>query len=234
MLLLATVGHHAQPPERGQGEPLTHQRDQHHRERDEHDHVAPRQPGARIGLRGSLATWLAMRPTSMCRSTRTAPAQLRSAFVGKLMQGSRWSHDEAIEALRAQIASGKDLLDDIRAEASSLETQPSLYDSRPYDQWTGRNVAVLRGGFAASVLEQYEEISGGGARDIFSSWRVTRRELAARVAFLQGLLEELTGKAFSPPPAPPAPEDEPWPSTPRNAPCPCGSATKYKMCHGRP
>jgi preprotein translocase subunit SecA len=24
-----------------------------------------------------------------------------------------------------------------------------------------------------------------------------------------------------------------WSKTPRNAPCPCGSGTKYKMCHGR-
>jgi preprotein translocase subunit SecA len=25
----------------------------------------------------------------------------------------------------------------------------------------------------------------------------------------------------------------PWAKTPRNAPCPCGSGTKYKHCHGR-
>jgi formate-dependent phosphoribosylglycinamide formyltransferase (GAR transformylase) len=24
-----------------------------------------------------------------------------------------------------------------------------------------------------------------------------------------------------------------WSTTPRNAPCPCGSGKKYKMCHGR-
>jgi preprotein translocase subunit SecA len=24
-----------------------------------------------------------------------------------------------------------------------------------------------------------------------------------------------------------------WDKTPRNAPCPCGSGKKYKMCHGR-
>jgi preprotein translocase subunit SecA len=24
-----------------------------------------------------------------------------------------------------------------------------------------------------------------------------------------------------------------WSATPRNAPCPCGSGKKYKMCHGR-
>lgn len=24
-----------------------------------------------------------------------------------------------------------------------------------------------------------------------------------------------------------------WSKTPRNAPCPCGSGKKYKMCHGR-
>jgi preprotein translocase subunit SecA len=30
------------------------------------------------------------------------------------------------------------------------------------------------------------------------------------------------------------PSDETtWASTPRNAPCPCGSGKKYKHCHGR-
>jgi preprotein translocase subunit SecA len=24
-----------------------------------------------------------------------------------------------------------------------------------------------------------------------------------------------------------------WDKTPRNAPCPCGSGKKYKLCHGR-
>ncbi|NDA54110.1 MAG: hypothetical protein EBX87_03950 [Actinobacteria bacterium] len=24
-----------------------------------------------------------------------------------------------------------------------------------------------------------------------------------------------------------------WSNTPRNAPCPCGSGKKYKLCHGR-
>jgi preprotein translocase subunit SecA len=24
-----------------------------------------------------------------------------------------------------------------------------------------------------------------------------------------------------------------WDKTPRNAPCPCGSGKKFKMCHGR-
>jgi len=44
------------------------------------------------------------------------------------------------------------------------------------------------------------------------------------------------------PPGPPAGADPPpmqpvvrseWDKTPRNAPCPCGSGKKYKMCHGR-
>jgi preprotein translocase subunit SecA len=44
-------------------------------------------------------------------------------------------------------------------------------------------------------------------------------------------------------PAAPAQAEEPvvntpvvkseWDKTPRNAPCPCGSGKKYKMCHGR-
>ena len=25
-----------------------------------------------------------------------------------------------------------------------------------------------------------------------------------------------------------------WDKTPRNAPCPCGSGKKYKLCHGKP
>jgi preprotein translocase subunit SecA len=42
--------------------------------------------------------------------------------------------------------------------------------------------------------------------------------------------------------APPQPEEEQvnvpvvkseWDKTPRNAPCPCGSGKKFKMCHGR-
>jgi preprotein translocase subunit SecA len=42
--------------------------------------------------------------------------------------------------------------------------------------------------------------------------------------------------------APPAAEEEQvnvpivkseWDKTPRNAPCPCGSGKKFKMCHGR-
>jgi preprotein translocase subunit SecA len=45
------------------------------------------------------------------------------------------------------------------------------------------------------------------------------------------------------PDAPPQPQEEEvvntpivksdWDKTPRNAPCPCGSGKKFKMCHGR-
>ncbi|MFM8482200.1 MAG: SEC-C metal-binding domain-containing protein, partial [Actinomycetota bacterium] len=38
-------------------------------------------------------------------------------------------------------------------------------------------------------------------------------------------------KAASAPKAPASVEDA-WSKTPRNAPCPCGSGKKYKMCHG--
>ncbi|MFM7870731.1 MAG: SEC-C metal-binding domain-containing protein, partial [Actinomycetota bacterium] len=38
-------------------------------------------------------------------------------------------------------------------------------------------------------------------------------------------------KAASAPKAPASVEDA-WYKTPRNAPCPCGSGKKYKMCHG--
>jgi len=36
----------------------------------------------------------------------------------------------------------------------------------------------------------------------------------------------------APPPNVPTVKSE-WDKTPRNAPCPCGSGKKFKMCHGR-
>jgi preprotein translocase subunit SecA len=38
--------------------------------------------------------------------------------------------------------------------------------------------------------------------------------------------------ATEPAPMQPVVKDE-WSKTPRNAPCPCGSGKKYKMCHGK-
>ena len=32
----------------------------------------------------------------------------------------------------------------------------------------------------------------------------------------------------------PSKADDPYAGVGRNAPCPCGSGKKYKMCHGRP
>jgi len=45
----------------------------------------------------------------------------------------------------------------------------------------------------------------------------------------------------APPGAPPRPEEvvqqpvvkSEWDKTPRNAPCPCGSGKKFKLCHGK-
>jgi preprotein translocase subunit SecA len=63
-------------------------------------------------------------------------------------------------------------------------------------------------------------------------------QAAASAAMAAG---ELDPGAVAAPPATPAPaENKPlvkdatdWSNTPRNAPCPCGSGKKYKLCHGR-
>jgi preprotein translocase subunit SecA len=39
-------------------------------------------------------------------------------------------------------------------------------------------------------------------------------------------------QAAEPAPMQPVVKDE-WSKTPRNAPCPCGSGKKFKMCHGK-
>jgi preprotein translocase subunit SecA len=52
---------------------------------------------------------------------------------------------------------------------------------------------------------------------------------------------QATADAGAPAASPPAEEEvvnvpvrkTEWDKTPRNAPCPCGSGKKFKMCHGR-
>ena len=69
----------------------------------------------------------------------------------------------------------------------------------------------------------------------------TPAPLVANIQELSSDNVEPAGFAEDAPPVPTAPaapktvvkEANDWSTTPRNAPCPCGSGKKYKMCHGR-
>jgi preprotein translocase subunit SecA len=69
----------------------------------------------------------------------------------------------------------------------------------------------------------------------------TPAPLVANIQELSSENVEPAGFAEEAPPVPSAPaapktvvkEANDWSTTPRNAPCPCGSGKKYKMCHGR-
>ena len=63
----------------------------------------------------------------------------------------------------------------------------------------------------------------------------TSMRAAAMAALADGSLDaEDTGSVATAEPAPMAPVvKSDWDKTPRNAPCPCGSGKKFKLCHGR-
>ena len=52
--------------------------------------------------------------------------------------------------------------------------------------------------------------------------------LALVVAAVGSYLLKLAGVSL------PSKADDPYANVGRNAPCPCGSGKKFKMCHGRP
>jgi preprotein translocase subunit SecA len=64
-----------------------------------------------------------------------------------------------------------------------------------------------------------ESLSGGGLAAAAAAAPVDDRELPAQVAPSQPQANTPVVKSE-------------WDKTPRNAPCPCGSGKKFKMCHG--
>jgi preprotein translocase subunit SecA len=68
--------------------------------------------------------------------------------------------------------------------------------------------------------------------DPSESQGLARTPAAARAAAGGGGGGQATAEAEAPPVNTPVVKSD-WDKTPRNAPCPCGSGKKFKMCHGR-
>jgi preprotein translocase subunit SecA len=87
----------------------------------------------------------------------------------------------------------------------------------------------------AAQRDQPPEVSNvqySAPADPSESQGLARTPAAARAAAGGGGGGQATAEAEAPPVNTPVVKSD-WDKTPRNAPCPCGSGKKFKMCHGR-